>query len=244
MADRRSDPDHHPALSVRVQLIRRAGFRRRRGRRKPDDPRNPFHQQEPSAASRASTGIASRETGTDMTFSVFVPPQAEGGAKLPGRLVSVGPHLHPRQRHRERRISPRLRRAGPDLRRARHQPARRRTCPTTRPMISARAPASTSTRPQAPFDANYRMYSYVAEELPALIAAAFPGRHGPPGDHRPFDGRPWRAHPRAAQSRPLPQRLRLRADRRAGPGAVGREGARPLSRRRPRRLAARTTRSR
>ena len=48
------------------------------------------------------------------------------------RLVSVGPDLHPRQRHREGRVSRRLRRAWADLRRARHQPARRRTCPTTR----------------------------------------------------------------------------------------------------------------
>ena len=52
----------------------------------------------------------SRETGTDMTFSVFVPPQAESGAKLSGRLVSVGAYLHPRQRHREGRVSARLRR--------------------------------------------------------------------------------------------------------------------------------------
>ena len=42
-----------------------------------------------------------------------------------------------------------------------------------------------------------------------------PGRHGPAGHLRPFDGRPRRADRRAAQSRPLPQRLGLRADRRA-----------------------------
>ena len=45
--------------------------------------------------------------------------------KAAGRLVSVGPYLHPCQCHRERRISRRLRRARPDLRRAGHQPARR-----------------------------------------------------------------------------------------------------------------------
>ena len=78
---------------------------------------------------------------------------------------------------------------------------------------------------EEPFAANYRMWSYVTEELPALVAGAFPGRPGPAGDHRPFDGRPRRAHDRPDLSRALPQRLGLRADRRAGPGAVGREGA-------------------
>ena len=73
--------------------------------------------------------------------------------------------------------------------------------------------------------------------LPALVAAEFPGRHGAAGHHRPFDGRAWRADRRAAPSRPLPQRLGLRADRRAEPGAVGREGARRLSRRRSRGVA-------
>ena len=36
-----------------------------------------------SAARRASTAMRSRETGTDMVFAVFVPPQAEAGAQLP-----------------------------------------------------------------------------------------------------------------------------------------------------------------
>ena len=68
---------------------------------------------------------ASRETETDMTFSVFVPDHREG-TKLAGGLVSLGPDLHPCQCDRERRIPQRLRRTRPDLRRARHQPARRR----------------------------------------------------------------------------------------------------------------------
>ena len=90
---------------------------------------------------------ASRETRTDMTFSVYV-PAAPGRRKAAGGLVSVGIDLHPRQRHRERRIPQRLRRTRTDLRRAGHQPARRTTCraiPRT-PMISGLAPASMSTR--------------------------------------------------------------------------------------------------
>ena len=83
---------------------------------------------------------------------------------------------------------------------------------------------------EEPWSTNFRMWTYVTEELPALVAGEFPVDMERQGDHRPFDGRPWRADPRARPSRPVPQRLRLRADRRAGPGAVGREGARPLSR--------------
>ena len=49
-----------------------------------------------------------------------------------GRLVSVGAHLHPRQCHRERRVSRRLRRAWPDLRRARTPARAATTFPTRR----------------------------------------------------------------------------------------------------------------
>ena len=90
---------------------------------------------------------------------------------------------------------------------------------------------------EAPWAANYRMWSYVTDELPALVAAALPARHGAAGHHRPFDGRARRADRRAARSRPLPLGQRLRADRRAEPGAVGREGLVALSRVRPERMA-------
>ena len=99
-------------------------------------------------------------------------------------------------------------------------------------MVSERARASTSTRPSRPSTANFRMACYILAELPALIAAHVPADMGAARDHRPFDGRPWRADSRAAQSRPLPQRLRLRADRGAVAGAVGREGVGGLSRHR------------
>ena len=113
---------------------------------------------------------------TDMIFSIFLPPQAESGAQAAGGLVSVGPDLHPRQRHREGRVSRRLRRARPDLRRARHQPARRERARRRRRRygISARARASTSMRPRSRGRRNYRMWTYVTEELPALVAAEFP----------------------------------------------------------------------
>jgi hypothetical protein len=84
---------------------------------------------------------------------------------------------------------------------------------------------------EAPFDRHYRMWTYVTEELPALFGGGISGRTWRGRHHRPFDGRAWRADGGAAQSRPLPLGLGLRADRCAGPGAVGRESARRLSRR-------------
>ena len=79
---------------------------------------------------------------------------------------------------------------------------------------------------------------------PELIAADFPADLG----RQAITGHSMGGHGALtialAQSRPLPQRLRLRADRRARPGAVGREGARPLSRAPTAPPGARTTRSR
>ena len=97
---------------------------------------------------------------------------------------------------------------------------------------------------QAPFARNYRMWSYVTEELPKLIAEHFPADPWPAIHHRPFHGRPWRADHRAAPSRPLPRGQRVRADRRTLAGAVGHQGARRLSRRRQGTPGASTTRSR
>ena len=59
------------------------------------------------------------------------------------------------------------------------------------------------------------MWTYVTEELPALVAAEFPGRHGPPRHHRPFDGRPRRAYGRARNPGRFLSVVGLRADRRA-----------------------------
>ena len=111
--------------------------------------------------------------------------------------------------------------------RARHQPARARCRATTRAGTSASPPASTSTPPQAPWSAHYRMYSYVTRELPALIAAQFARADTIAAvDHRPLDGRPRRAGLRAAQSGAVPLGLGVRADRRAVAGAVGPQGVR------------------
>ena len=58
------------------------------------------------------------------------------------------------------------------------------------------------------------MYSYVTEELPALIAEKFPRGHEPAGHFRPFHGRPRRLTG-AETSRALQELLGFRADRAA-----------------------------
>ena len=95
---------------------------------------------------------------------------------------------------------------------------------------------------QAPFARNYRMWSYVTEELPELVAEHFPVDAEPAIDPRSLHGRSRRADRRAAPSRSLPRRQRLFADRRALAGAVGHQGAGRLSRRRQARPGASMTR--
>ena len=157
---------------------------------------------------------ASRETGTDMMFGIYLPPQAEAGDAAARPLVPLRPHLHPRQRRRERQYQRVCAELGLIL-----------VAPDTSPR-GADVPDS----PDYDFGQGAGFYvdateAPFANELPdgqlrhrrasRPGRRAFPRRHGPPGDHRPFDGRPRRPHPRPAQSRPLPERLRLRADRRA-----------------------------
>ena len=90
---------------------------------------------------------------------------------------------------------------------------------------------------EEPWAANIRMWTYVTEELPALVAAEFPADM----DRQAITGHSMGGHGALtvalSNPGPLPQRLGLRADRRAGPGAVGAEGARRLSRRGRRSLA-------
>ena len=175
---------------------------------------------------------SSKETGTDMTFSVFVPP-ARGGREAAGRLVSLRPHLHPCQRHRKGRIPAPLRRARPDLRGARHLAARRRRAGRCRGRLRFRPRRRLLCRCDR---------GALRQELPHVVlchrgtAGARRGgisrRHEPPVDHGPFHGRPRRADHRPDLPGSLQGGVGLFADRRAGPGAVGREGPARLSRRR------------
>jgi S-formylglutathione hydrolase len=84
---------------------------------------------------------------------------------------------------------------------------------------------------QDPWAAHFRMRSYVEQELPALIAAEFPADMARQG----ITGHSMGGHGALTVGLRNPDRfrsgLRLCADRRAQPGALGPEGAGRLSRR-------------
>ena len=118
---------------------------------------------------------ASVETGTEMTFSVFVPPQAEAGAKLPVIWYLSGltcTHANVSEKGEFRRACAELGLilVAPD------------TSPRGEGMPDDPAGAYDFglgagfyvDATEQPFAVNYRMYSYITKELPELIAANFP----------------------------------------------------------------------
>jgi len=116
---------------------------------------------------------SSRETGTDMTFSVFLPPQAGGGASLPVIWYLSGltcSHANVTEKGEYRRacaelglifVAPDTSPRGPDV-------------PDEEAWDFGQGAGFYVDATQPPFDRHYRMASYVAVELPALIAAHFP----------------------------------------------------------------------
>ena len=184
---------------------------------------------------------ASRETGTGMTFSVYVPPHQDG-AKLPVVWYLSGltcTHANVTEKGEFRKACTEL---GLIF-----------VAPDTSPRGNVPGdPAGLydfglgagfyvdATQP--PFARNYRMWSYVTQRTSRADRRAFSRRSEPAIDPRAFDGRPWRADDRAVASRPLPRRQRVFADRRAVAGAVGHQGAGRLSRRRQSRRGASTMR--
>ena len=122
---------------------------------------------------------ASRETGTDMTFSVYVPPQALGGAKVPVVWYLSGltcTHANVTEKGEYRRVCAELGLmfVAPD------------TSPRGEGVPDDPAGAYDFglgagfyvDATQEPYAKNYRMLSYVTEELPELIAAEFPADMG------------------------------------------------------------------
>src|SRR3954471_1889047 len=116
---------------------------------------------------------ASRQTGTDMVFAVYLPPQAEGAAKLPTLWYLSGltcTHANAMEKAGYQRVCAEL---GLIL-----------VAPDTSPRGEGVAddPAYDLGQgagfyvdaTEAPWAAHYRMESYVARELPALIAEHFP----------------------------------------------------------------------
>ena len=115
---------------------------------------------------------ASRVTGCDMTFAVYLPPQAEH-APVPVLWYLSGltcSHANVMEKGEYRRTAAEF---GIAI-----------ICPDTSPrgddvpdednwQFGSGAGFYVDAT-EAPYDANYRMYSYVLEDLPAVIAANFP----------------------------------------------------------------------
>jgi len=115
----------------------------------------------------------SAETGTDMTFSAFLPPQAEPGATLPvvwylSGLTCTHANVTDKGEYRRACAELGLIFVAPDT------SPRGESVPDDAAYDFGQGAGFYVDATQPPFDANYRMYSYVTEELPALIAAEFP----------------------------------------------------------------------
>jgi S-formylglutathione hydrolase len=116
---------------------------------------------------------ASDETGTEMTFSVFVPPQAEGGGRLPvvwylSGLTCTHANVTEKGEYRRACADLGLIFVAPDT------SPRGEGVPDDEAYDFGQGAGFYVDATQKPYDANFRMYSYVTRELPALVAANFP----------------------------------------------------------------------
>ena len=173
---------------------------------------------------------ASRETGTDMTFSVYVPPHQDG-ARLPvvwylSGLTCTHANVTEKGEFRSACAELGLIFVAPD------------TSPRGEGVPGDPANAYDFglgagfyvDATEAPFARNYRMWSYVTEELPDIGRRAFSRRSQAAIHPRSFHGRSRRTDRCTAPSRSLPRRQRFFADRGPLAGAVGHQGAGRLSR--------------
>ena len=115
----------------------------------------------------------SRATGTDMTFSVFVPPQADEGAPCPVVWYLSGltcTHANVTEKGEYRRACAELGLVfvAPDT------SPRGTEVPDDEAYDFGQGAGFYVDATQAPYDRHYRMYSYVTEELPEAVASAFP----------------------------------------------------------------------
>ena len=115
---------------------------------------------------------ASAVTGCDMTFAVYLPPQAEDGP-VPVLWYLSGltcTHANVMEKGEYRRVAAELGLAiiCPDT------SPRGETVPDEDDWQFGSGAGFYVDATVAPYDTNYRMYSYVLEDLPALVAAHFP----------------------------------------------------------------------
>jgi S-formylglutathione hydrolase len=116
---------------------------------------------------------ASTQTGTAMTFSVFVPPQAADGAGCPVVWYLSGltcTHANVTEKGDYRRACAELGLifVAPDT------SPRGAGVPDDEGYDFGQGAGFYVDATRAPWDSHFRMYSYVVEELPALVAAHFP----------------------------------------------------------------------
>jgi len=116
---------------------------------------------------------ASASTGTDMIFSIFLPPQAEEGGRLPvvwylSGLTCTQANVTEKGEYREACAEHGLIFVAPD------------TSPRADDVADAddydfgKGAGFYVDATEEPWAAHYRMWSYVTEELPAFVATEFP----------------------------------------------------------------------
>ena len=131
-----------------------------------------------------------------MIFSVFVPPQAAAGAKLPVVWYLSGltcTHANVTEKGEYRRACAELGLifVAPDT------SPRGAGVPDDEAYDFGQGAGFYLDATQAPFDAQLPDVYLRHRRAAGADRRELPRRHGPPGDHGPFDGRPRRAHPRA-----------------------------------------------
>jgi S-formylglutathione hydrolase len=116
---------------------------------------------------------ASAATSTDMTFSIFLPPQAEEGGKLPvvwylSGLTCTHANVTDKGEYRAACAEHGLIFVAPDT------SPRGEEVPDAEGYDFGQGAGFYVDATEEPWRTNYRMWSYVTEELPALITAEFP----------------------------------------------------------------------
>jgi S-formylglutathione hydrolase len=116
---------------------------------------------------------ASLETSTEMTFSIFLPPQAEGGAKLPvvwylSGLTCTHANVTEKGEYRAACAELGLVFVAPDT------SPRGDDVPDADGYDFGKGAGFYVDATQDPWAKHFRMWSYVTEELPALVASEFP----------------------------------------------------------------------
>jgi len=116
---------------------------------------------------------ASAATSTEMTFSIFLPPQAERGGKLPvvwylSGLTCTHANVTEKGEYRAACAELGLIFVAPDT------SPRGENVPDAEEYDSGKGAGFYVDATKDPWAKNFRMWSYVTEELPALVAAEFP----------------------------------------------------------------------